>query len=207
MQATVTQQLADFKNGVFADLRKTGVLKSEKPAPSPTAPAPAPVPVEAPAAPSPVSGMTAAEVQTMMARQRAFDRAVTAAGLSDEQIATVEGVFQAVNPQEPAAWLAGFIKTMGLGKGSAPPPTQPEPPKAPPAAPAAATPSFSDKGPAATSMSRDPIAILQHNPLQATRDDYARLVAMQGPDKALETWRNHSMAFLQRTRVRPDGRR
>lgn len=212
VSSNVDQKMADFKNAVFADLRRSGALKSDKP--SPTAPAPAPTPVEAPAAPSAPGGMTAAEVQTLMARERAFTRAVASASLTDRQLARMEETYRAVNPPDPAEWARGYLEDMGIGKANATPATptpsdnnKPAQPQAAPVAASAPGPTFSDKGPAATSSARDPAAILQHRPTEATMDDFRRLSAQHGQLKALQMWTDQAMAYLQTVRVVPESKR
>jgi hypothetical protein len=197
IKGVVAESFGELRNGLFADLRKAGALKQDKP----PAPTPAPTPVEAPAA----SGMTASDVQTLMARERAFARATASVGLSPEQEALVEQTYRAVNPPDPYEWASTFIKVMGLGKppqapaAAAPAPAQPTP--------TVANPTAFDKGPAASSAARDPLAILQNDPRKSTMDDYRRLVAQHGEVKAGEIWRNHVMSFLSTVKVRPDGRR
>lgn len=195
--SAVAQQLADFKNGFFADLRKAGALKSDKPA----APAPAPVPVEAP---QPVAtGMTHAEFQAQMARERAITRALASANLAPEQEQFVEQTLRAVNPPDPIEWATNFLKATGLGQK----PTPQAPAQAPAPAPVPPSQNFSDKGPAASSVARDPLAIIQNDPRKANMDDFRRLAAQHGQQKALQMWTDNTMAFLQTVKVRPDGRR
>jgi hypothetical protein len=204
IKGAVAEAFGELRNGLFADLRKTGAL--DKPKPSPTAPAAASVPVEAPGAPGPAPGMTAADLHRELARDRAFFRATDSAGLTDEQARFVEETYRAVNPPDPATWATTFLKTMGLGPKS--PPTQASAPVAAPALAAnPSQPSFTDKGPAASSVARDPLAIIQNDPRKANSDDFRRLVAQHGQAKASEMWRKHTMAFLETVKVRPDGRR
>jgi hypothetical protein len=97
---------------------------------------------------------------------------------------------------------------MGIGARQ-PVPTQAPPTSAapPPAAPPAPASNFSDKGPAASSAARDPMAILQNDPRKATMDDFRRLVSQHGQAKALRMWSDNVLGFLQTVKVRPDGRR
>jgi hypothetical protein len=204
--ALIAQQFADMKNAIFADLRRSGALGKDKPAQA-SPPVPAPAPAD-PAAQPGTSGMTAAEVQSLMARERAFTRAIASAGLSPDQEAYVESTFRAVNPPDPHEWASTFIKVMGIG-AKQPVPTQAPPTSAapPPAAPPAPASNFSDKGPAASSAARDPMAILQNDPRKATMDDFRRLVSQHGQAKALRMWSDNVLGFLQTVKVRPDGRR
>jgi hypothetical protein len=204
IQSAVAAQLSDFKNGFFADLRKTGVLDKGKP--SPTAPAAAPVPIEAPAAPASHGGMTAADVQTLMARDRAFHRVVATAGLTEEQFAFVEETRNAVNPPDPGAWASTFLKTMGLGHKPA---TQQAAPA--PAAPAVAIPNpannISDRGPATAGDVRDVKTYVQTRPLEMTSSDFERLQLKEGREKALQIVQESVNSHLRSIRLTPDRRR
>ncbi len=112
--AAITEQV---KNGVFADLRRSGVLGKEKPSkPSTTEPSAAPPQVNL----------------------RALDRAVArhshAAQLSDRAYERLERAFQAEAPEDAGAWLADYFQ--GMGVAAAQPAVTPTPT---PAAPAATT--------------------------------------------------------------------
>lgn len=71
-------------------------------------------------------------------------------------------------------------------------------------APKPTGPSFSDKGPAASSAARDPLAIIQNDPRKATMDDFRRLAAEKGQGEAQRLWTDHVMNFLRGVRIRPD---
>lgn len=147
--------------------------------------------------------MTAADYQQARARDRAFDRAIATAGLTDGQRDTLESLYVSVNPPDPHAWASDLIAKMGLGKSAnatataqqAPAPTVPSP--TPPAQ------NFSDKGPAASSTSRDPVAVLRHRATEANASDFDRLVTEHGPEKAQRMWNENVRAYLKTVRVKP----
>jgi hypothetical protein len=111
----------------------------------------------------------------------------------------IESLYMSVNPPDPSAWASDLIVKLGLGKSNPTPAVQPVPPP-PPASPAQ---NFSDKGPAASSTSRDPVAVLRHRATEANASDYDRLVADHGVEKAQRMWNENTRAFLKTVRVRP----
>ncbi len=217
VQQTVTETVArEFRShtdGFFANARKAGLISKDKP--SPTAPA-SQVTNEAPGAGG--AALTASEVQQMMSRDRDLYRTIASADLNDEQAAFIEETFRAVNPPDPRAWATGFLKTMGFGKRSAvaasPQPTTNETNKqatgAPvtSAQPAQAKPAanISDMGPSASSAARDPEAIIRHRITDATGDDFERLAAQHGRDKAHQMWAAEARAQLRSIKLVPPGR-
>lgn len=188
--AGITPQIRD---GVFAELRRAGQLKTEKATPA----APAPTQADAPASPS-APGMTAADYQQARARDRAFDRAIATAGLTDGQRDTLESLYVSVNPPDPHAWASDLIAKMGLGKSAPQQAATVQPNPTTGAAPAV---NFSDKGPAAANVARDPKAILAHRPLEMTSEDLSRLKADVGEVKALEMHRDNVRAHLKSIRL------
>ncbi len=201
IQSAVGVQLADFKNGFFADLRKTGALDKSKP--SPTAPAPAPTPMEAPAAPTPVTGMTVGDLHRELARDRAFLRACSSAGLNDDQAAFVEETYRAVNPSDPAAWATTFLKTMGLGHKPATQQAQ-----APAVTPAATIPNpannITDRGPATAGDVRDVETLVQTRPTEMTPSDFERLRVKVGREKALQMVQDSVNSYMRTIKLTPD---
>lgn len=198
--------MGDLRNGIFADLRKSGVLKSEKSAPA------QPEATQNSAQPN-----ANQDVAAMFARQRAFDRAVGAAGLNDEQASLLEGMFQSMRPEDPGQWATSVIKTMGLGQKNATSstaiPTQPANNQSAPAAqaaqtqqPPAPTTNISDRGPASSSDARDPVALMKHRITDVTRDDWDRLVADLGPQKASDQYVASAQAYLRSVKLVPDRR-
>lgn len=183
------------RDGVFAELRRSGQLKTDKPAP--TAPAAAPVPMEAPGAPAP-GYMTATDYQQARSRDRALDRALSAHGLADGQRDMIESLYMSVNPPDPSAWASDLIVKLGLGKSAPQQAASVQPTPTQGAAPAA---NFSDKGPPAANVARDPKAILAHRPLEITSEDLSRLKADVGEVKALEMHRDNVRAHLKSIRL------
>lgn len=205
LKSVITEAMTSVRNGIHADLRKAGVYDT-KPIKAPTPVDASPTPVAPSASPHPV------DVQQLLARESAFVRAVAPAGLSDEQYAVVEETYRAVNPPDPRAWAAGFLKAMGIGNKTAPPstvtptintapaPGQPIPAVTPPRA----TP---DLGAPAPGDQRDSEAVLLNRPLDANGHDFDRLAAQHGREKALQMWNAHVNTFLRGVKLVSPSRR
>lgn len=210
IKSAVTEAFGELRNGLFADLRKAGALKQEK-----AQPAQAAQPQEATGTTS--SGLSQADVANLIARERAFSRAIGSVELTEEQSALIDETFRAVNPPDPHAWATGFLKTLGIGKKNATP-TQPnqidnnkQAPSVPatnaqPAQSAQPATNISDKGPSASSAARDPEAVIRHRITEATNDDFDRLVAQHGRTKALDMWAAETRAQLRSIKLVPPNR-
>ncbi len=154
--------------------------------------------------------MSAADVQALLSRDRAFTRATATANLNDRQLARMEAALNAENPSDVAAWSAAYIEDLGIGK----PATQPvaalaaEPikptPTAPPPAPAV---NISDKGPASPGGARDSQGIYDTRPQDATRDDFERIATVMGREKALQFAADRINAYLRTVKLVPENRR
>ena len=143
------------------------------------------------------------EMQTKFA----FSEAIQGVALTPEQRADLMESFQAVRPDDPAAWVAAKVKTRGYGTSSSPEPkTEPEAP-ATPAATAAPTPTpkpaVSNGGsPAAPVTNIDEI----RNPADYTPDVIARMYSKYGPRKANKMIRETAERWGKTVEVRPGAR-
>lgn len=113
--------------------------------------------------PSANAGLSPDEIQSMMRRQSAFDRAVGKANLSDEQVSILETLFQVapVKPEEVGAWVAAKAKAFGTTQNPNPTPAAAPAPAATTAAPTAPVPSH--PAPAATNPVAPPQSITDWN--------------------------------------------
>ena len=106
------------------------------------------------------TGLSSDDVQSMMRRQSAFDRAIGKAQLDDEQTSIIETLFQVEKPQDIAEWVSRKAKAFGSTK----PPSAPHAAQAtvptPSATPQPATPGPTHPAPAATNMAGPPQSIL-----------------------------------------------
>lgn len=129
VSAIVDAKLKAFQNEFFANARKAGLLKKdEAPAPAPSAAAPAP------------TGLSMADVEAMLERERVITRVATEHKLSDAQVKRMKGLLAAEKPDDVSAWVSSFVTDMGLVR-----PTEPTTTSAP-AQPAPSGPPLSDKG-------------------------------------------------------------
>lgn len=120
--AAITRQVTD---GVFASLRRAGVLTSARPtAPVPTGVAPG----DAPAAPQQSSPPPQQPVDPMhrLMQLRALDRARERAGLGaigDRALALIERAYIDEAPPDADAWVADIATSMGIRAAAASAPT------------------------------------------------------------------------------------
>lgn len=135
MLAGFRAELTTWKNGFFADARKAGVLKKEE-GPPPSTPAPQPA-----AAPAP-TGLTAADVQQMLERDRVLTRAEIEHKLTPAQAKRMRAMLEAERPDDVSGWVSAFMTDMGLVRtqDQQPPVTPQQPAVQPNTAP------VSDKG-------------------------------------------------------------
>lgn len=86
--------------------------------------------------------MSLEDVQSLLARDRAFTRATATANLNERQLTRMEAALKADNPSDVAAWSAAYIEDLGLAKPQPQPAPSPgaaaevKPPPAAPSAPA-----------------------------------------------------------------------
>lgn len=181
--------------------------------PTSAAPPPPTPPIAAPPAIS-AGGMTEESVLHLMSRERMFTHATLGVQITPPQLLRMEQAYRAEKPQDVAAWTTAYIADMGFSRaGSAP--AAPHAlsgsnlTTAASAAPAPAAPSLniSDKGPAAGGDVRDAEAIYDARPLDATRDDFERLVTKHGRGKALELVMAKTNQFLRTLKVATGARR
>ena len=181
LKSLLTPMLADFRNGIFADLRKAGALgkgaKADDGQPAATTPQPA---------------STADEVQSIVTRERAFNRAISSVQLTDAQFSRMERAFQLEKPEDPGAWVRDYVADLGVGKQSAlgaQPPTNPAVNPATPPASAGGAPAPL------------PAASHQAEPWRHSKDDVAALIREHGMQKAGTMLRGQLRAALQGRRL------
>src|SRR5688500_18714004 len=89
----VSALVAQVKDGIFAELRRSGVFKGGQD-PKPNDPSP-----ETPAAATP-SSVSAQDVDRLVSRARAFERVTAKAQLTDKQAARMEAALRADAPED-----------------------------------------------------------------------------------------------------------
>lgn len=178
--------LGEFRNGIFADFRKAGVLKQDKQADTPQQPAPTP------ATPAPAGSISMNDVKRMLDIRTASERMRHERKATDAQLRHFERAVEFEKPEDVVAFAASYFDDLGIGKAAAAQPTNPTVTQAPPA-PAAPPPkpSVVDRGPPAPGQNRDVDSILESDPLSLTQHDIARLKAKHGEAKAREMIQRH----------------
>lgn len=98
---------AEFKNGIFADLRRSGAMNKKKEQKQ-----------EHKIEPSD-------DIQSLMARERSFERATSGKNLSENALKRLERAFHADSPDDVSVWVSEYLSDFGLsdsenGKSSSP---------------------------------------------------------------------------------------
>lgn len=194
----VDERFTTLSNGLFANARKAGLLGKEKPAD----PAPAPQPPQAPAPPTHVAatGISMADVESMLEQERVFTRAATEHKLTDAQVKRMKNALKADKPEDISAWTTTFLADMGLVKSS-PPPAAPA--ALPATTPAPAKPNISDRGTAAPSDLRDSEGVLNSRPLEMNGHDVESLLLKHGEHKGYQMFQEHVLRALGKVRIKP----
>lgn len=110
-------ELTGWKNGVFADLRKSGALGKEKPVEQPTTQPAAAAPA------SPAASLSMADVEAMLERERVIASRVAKFGLSDAQTKRLKAALSSVEAGSLATEADAYLADMGLAKAATPNPT------------------------------------------------------------------------------------
>lgn len=139
IKTAVSEAFGELRNGLFADLRKAGALKQEK---APAEAAPQTQDAKAPGAP----GLSSADVEAMLERERVITARATKHELTDAQVKRMKSALGGVSVDVFAREVDSYMTEMGLVKAptaataatTATPVTDPpKPAAAAPAAPSA----------------------------------------------------------------------
>lgn len=101
-------EIKGLKDGIFADLRKAGVFKQERPA----EPSPASTAVQPPASQS--GGLSMADVEALLERERVITARATKNELSDAQIRRMKAALSGVAVESFAAEVDSYLADMKL---------------------------------------------------------------------------------------------
>lgn len=136
VKSLISDAVNQAQNGVFAKLRKAGVLKGgnddEGAGGSPPAP------------PAASAGLSADDVQKLVFRATAFERVAVENKLTDAQRKRMDAALKAENPDDVSSWSTSYLTDMGIVK--APPSPTPNGGAPAPGAGAPRGPSSSDRG-------------------------------------------------------------
>lgn len=193
LSGVVDEKLAAQKNAIFADLRKSGALKQDKPVEVPTAQPTPSAPVAAQA------GLSAADLDARFELERVIASREGKYGLSEAQARRLRSTLLGVSRESLAAEADSYLADMGLVKA----PTAPAAPAAPAQAPAQAKPNISDRGAAAPTDTRDSEGVLNSRPLEMTAHDVDALILKHGEQKGLQMFQDRVNAALRSVKIRP----
>lgn len=117
----LTGALPKLRDGIFADLRKSGALRKDPESPPPAA---------APAS----TGLSAADVEAMLERERVITARATKHNLGDAAVRRLKASLTGVSPENFATEADSFLADLGLVKAPtaatpAPTPAQPSNPQ------------------------------------------------------------------------------
>jgi hypothetical protein len=203
LKGVVTEVMAammpDLRNGLFADFRKAGAFKQEKSAePSNGTTAS----TQTPGAPTAAAGLSMADVEAMLERERVITARATKHDLSDAQIRRMKSALAGVPADQFASEADAFLSDLGLVKA----PTAPQQAQAPaiPFAPAQAP--ISDKGSPAPGGVLDWEREYAENPIGMSPAARQRMDAKYGVEKARAMRLEAARAQAERIKVtRPQG--
>ena len=178
----VDAKLKAFENGLFANARKAGLLKKDEPVSAPGSAA-------APAS----TGLTAAEVESMLERERVITRVATEHKLTEAQVKRMKGLLSAEKPEDVTGWVSSFVTDMGFVRPSEPASHAPVP-VVPSAAP------ISDRG-SPTPNGATGWRFEAANPIGMSKESRAAMDAELGAEKARKTRLEAARAQAETLRV------
>lgn len=120
----VAAALPELRNGIFADLRRDGAFKKDKPTEQPAA---------ATATSAPAAGLSVADVEAMLERERVIASRAAKHDLNDNVVRRMKSALQGVEASRFAAEADSFLSDLGLVKAptqqqtAAPAVAQPQP--------------------------------------------------------------------------------
>jgi hypothetical protein len=207
VKGLVDQAVERTRNGIFADLRKAGVFKDDKPAGGGEHGAGG----DKPPAPGSTQSLDPTQLNALLERRDTFTRVATKAQLTDPQFARMRAAFQSENPSDVTAWSSSYLTDMGLVKDPTAPPNAGQPPPQDPNVPkppagSNAAPPRSDKGPPSPGDAKDYDKALLENPLELTKVDIERLRAKYGFEEANAKIKDNVMRALAKVKVVGDPR-
>jgi hypothetical protein len=198
LSSVIESKFKALENGLFANARKAGLLKQDKPADA------APVQPTT-SAPSAQAGLTAADVDARMESRLELERVISTRegkyGLTESQARRLRATLSSVPRESLAAEADAYLSDMGIAKAAtqtATQPTQATPP---------AKPNISDRGAAAPSDMRDAEGVLNSRPLEMTAHDFDDMALKHGEAKALQLFQERILSALRGVRIKPPGRR
>lgn len=167
----IAAALPELRNGIFADLRRDGAFKKEKPAEQPAA---------STAAAAPAAGLSVADVEAMLERERVIASRAAKHDLNDNVVRRMKSALAGVEASRFAVEADSFLSDLGLVKA----------PPQPAAAAQAAQPQPSNPQPLSDKGAPVPGGVLdwereyQENPMGMSVAARRAMDAKYGADKA-----------------------
>ncbi len=198
LSGVIDEKLSAHKNSTFAELRKAGAFKQDKPTESsPTQPTQsAPVVAQA--------GLTGADLDARFELERVISIREGKYGLSEAQTRRLRASLSGVPRESMATEADSYLSDMGLAAAKPQPATQPTA-QAAPAQPAKQN--ISDRGTAAPTDTRDFEGVLNSRPLEMTAHDIDALKLKYGETKALQMFQERVNAALRGIKLTTPGGR
>ena len=199
LASTIDEKLSAQENRIFANLRKAGALKQDKPVEHP---APTPQSQQAPGAPTPAqsTGLSMADVEALLERERVIATRAAQHGLSDAQTRRLKSALASVEAGSYATEADAYLADMGLVKTAPAPQAIATQTQATPAKP-----NISDRGTAAPTDLRDSEGVLNSRPLEMTDHDLDALKQKYGESKGLQMFQDRVNAALRNIKIIPPG--
>lgn len=194
LTGVIDEKLSAHQNAINAGLRKANVFKQDKTPSEPTTPTSQPTQ----SAPSAQSGLSMADVEALLERERVIASRATKYNLTEQQTRRLKSSLSGIPVDSFASEVDSYLSDMGLAKAT--PAPQPQTP-APPAA--TAKPNISDRGTAAPTDLRDSEGVLNSRPLETTGHDVDALILKYGHDKGLDMFQERVLAALGKVRIKP----
>lgn len=189
-----TEIVTEAKNGVNADLRRAGVFKKAKDDEPPPNPAAAAAPAS--------TGLSAADVQAMLKRDRVVTTRSVKHGLEPAQVRWLETALSSVEAERLDEVADSFLSDLGLAKA---PTSTAQPQVTTTVQPSNAQPA-SDKGSPAPGGVLDWEREFAENPIGMSSAARQRMDAKHGAEKARRMRIEAAQAQAERIRVtRPQG--
>lgn len=188
-------EMNSWRNGFFADARRAGAIKQDKPASEPQTQPTQPTP-SAPAQAQ--AGLSMADVEALLERKGVVATRSAKYGLSESQVRRFESAMASVPRESLASEADSYLADMGL---SAAKPQATQPVTQAPAQPA--KPNVSDRGTAAPTDTRDFEGVLNSRPLEMTKHDLDALKLKHGDTKGLMLFQERVLSALRGVRIKP----
>lgn len=194
LTGVIDEKITASQNATFANLRKAGVLKQDKPSdPTPTQPTPS-----APAVAQ--AGLSQADLDARFELERVVASREGKHGLNEAQSKRLRIALSGVARESLAAEADSYLSDMGLVKAAAPPAPAPQPASQ---ATTPAKPNISDRGTAAPTDTRDFEGVLNSRPLEITAHDVDELRIKHGDAKGLQMLQDRINAALRGVKISP----